>query len=80
MSAETTWCCAFCAKQITLPGALSPCVYDSTIPYGWAWAKYDSARCPTRDSRALGCCPDHARMAAENFSVPGGAITFTIQG
>jgi hypothetical protein len=79
MSGETTWCCSFCAKQVTVREALrsGESAYDAIIPFGWAWAKYDSARLPTHDSRALGCSPDHARMAAEKLSIPDSTITIT---
>jgi hypothetical protein len=65
------WCCGFCGKLGEVaPVAPGVPIYAAPLPEGWAWEKYDSARLPGLDSRALGCCPEHAKLAADKFRIP----------
>lgn len=77
--AWTTWVCGFCSKLGDSP-PMKPgdSAYDATLPFGWAWAKYKSARLPNADSRALGCCVEHAKLAAEKFTAPFDVKDITI--
>lgn len=76
MSILLCWRCAHCGKQaeIRVSGeelkAAGESVYDQPLPTGWAWHKYNSIRFPARDSRTLGCCAEHAKLAAMKFEIP----------
>jgi hypothetical protein len=55
------WVCGYCRVEIQSLG----------IPPGWVWQRYRSFR-DDRETSALGCCLDHARLAAEKLGVPEG--------
>lgn len=76
----TTWVCAYCSKLGESPAMkLGDSVFDAEIPKGWAWAKYQSVNRPEgADSRALGCCPEHAKLAAERYTAPFDVPNITI--
>lgn len=73
------WCCGHCGKveQKKVTGAelraAGDSVYDHPLPPGWVWRRYVSINYPDRDSRALGCSEEHARLAATRFEVPAWA-------
>jgi hypothetical protein len=70
------WACGQCGKHIEMKvlgeeiKRANGGVYDLPLPPGWLWRKYNSIRFPDRDSRALGCCEEHARLAAMKFEIP----------
>lgn len=68
------WCCGHCSKveklKVTGEQIKDKDAYDMPLPTGWVWKKYKSINYPDKDSRALGCSEEHAKLAAARFEIP----------